>query len=75
MMASTLGAKMAVGAEAGRVLSAIQAGTGKAFRKGTLTGALFATAGTVRGTTAEAAASTERLLAHAGAGCINAVEV
>lgn len=71
--AASIGAKMAVGAVAGGLSSAIQAGTGKAFWRGALTGALFAAAGTVGGTGAEAAASPERLLAHAGAGCISAV--
>lgn len=64
----TLGAKVVTGAVAGGVSSAIQAGSGKAFWRGALTGALFAAAGQVG-----AANSPATYAAHAGAGCVSSV--
>ena len=52
--------------------SAINAGSGKAFWRGAVSGALFATAGLV-GEGANAAYSPQHFAAHAGAGCVSAV--
>lgn len=67
--AMSVGAKIAAGALAGGAQSAISAGTGKAFWKGALSGALFAGAGAIGAAYGQTAA----YAAHAGAGCISAV--
>jgi RHS repeat-associated protein len=68
--AMSTGAKIAVGAIAGGVGSAINAGTGKAFWRGAISGALFAAAGAV--TAGENVSQLAKLSAHAGAGCVSA---
>lgn len=67
----TVGAKVLTGAVAGGLSSAVAAGSGKAFWKGAVSGAVFAGAG-LAGQGANAY-SPQHFAAHAGAGCVSAV--